>query len=477
MITFFIGILILVVGYIFYSRYTEKQFGIEEEQTPAKKNNDGVDYIPLSKNKNMLIHLLNIAGLGPILGAVQGILFGPVAFILIPLGCILMGGVHDYFSGMLSVRNNGAQITELIKKYLGTFSYKFFLIIVSVMLLLLASVFVYTSGDLMAERFFKQSDFSLSNPVVTTIYVVIAFYYIIAALFPIDKIIGRFYPLLGLLLLTGTGLVLIGFFFNGIYLENIDFTKINQHPDKIHILPFFFMTVSCGLLSGFHSTQATIVSRTLESEKHGRQVFHGMMCLESLIAMIWAAAAMHVYAICFVPDNLVGSVNVINSVADFFVFPALTFVVTIAVVVLPITSGDTALRGLRMILGDALNLNQKLIKNRLFIIIPITLFIMGIIFWAKSAAGSFSVVWRYFNFVNQLIAVPAFLVASVYLYKNKKNYFMTLIPGFFFIFITLFFILNSKIGFNINYNISKALSILVTLTALYLFYKCKLKKS
>ena len=182
MVTFIFGILILIIGYIFYSRYTEKQFGIEDIKTPAEKINDGVDFIPLSRNKNMLIHLLNIAGLGPILGAIQGILFGPVAFLLIPIGCILMGGVHDYFSGMLSVRNDGAQITELIKKYLGKSSYGFFIVVVSVMLLLLASVFVYTAGDLMAERFFNQSDFSLSNPIIISIYSVIAIYYILATL-------------------------------------------------------------------------------------------------------------------------------------------------------------------------------------------------------------------------------------------------------------------------------------------------------
>jgi len=476
MITFVVGILILFFGYIFYSKYVESQFGITDCDTPARRINDGVDYVPLGENKNMLIHLLNIAGLGPILGAIQGILFGPVAFILIPVGCILMGGVHDYFSGMLSVRNNGAQITELIKKYLGNIQYKFFIFIVAVMLLLLASVFVYTAGDLMAERFFNQSDFSLSNPIVISIYVAIALYYVLATLFPIDKIIGRFYPVFGLLLLTGTGLVLMGFFTHGIQLQNIDFTQINQHPLKQHIIPMFFMTVSCGLLSGFHSTQSTIISRTLETEKSGRRVFYGMMCLESLIAMIWAAGAMHVYSLNLVPENMIGTVNVINNIADVFVLPILTFVVTVAVVVLPITSGDTALRGLRMILGEAFSLSQKEIKNRLIIIIPIAILIVSIIFWAKTNDGSFTLVWRYFNFVNQLIAVPTFLYASVYLYKCGKNYLMTLLPGLFYIFITTFFILNSKIGFNLDYEISKLLAGFVVIISLIMMYKCKLVK-
>ncbi|MBQ4077958.1 carbon starvation protein A [bacterium] len=475
MTTFIFGLLILLFGYIFYSKYTESQFEITEENTPAKRINDGVDFIPLSDNKNMLIHLLNIAGLGPILGAIQGILFGPIAFILIPTGCIFMGAVHDYFSGMISVRNNGAQITELIKKYLGDNFYRCFIVIVSVMLLLLASVFVYTAGDLMAERFFKQSDFSLSNPIVLTIYFLIAAYYILATLFPIDKIIGRFYPFFGLLLLTGTALVLVGFFYKGVQIQNLDFINLNQHPLKMHILPMFFMTVSCGLLSGFHSTQATIISRTLKTEKEGRKVFYGMMCLESLIAMIWAAGAMHVYSLNLVPENIIGTANVINSIADAFVLPVLTFIVTIAVVVLPVTSGDTALRGLRMILGEAFKLNQSSIKNRLLIIVPISLIIIGIILWAKTNDGSFSLVWRYFNFANQLIAVPTFLYATVYLYKNKKNYFITLIPGAFYIFITLSFILNNKIGFNLSYNVSEITALVVTFISIVLLFKYKLK--
>ncbi|MBQ9245779.1 carbon starvation protein A [bacterium] len=476
MITFLLGILILIVGYILYSKYVEKQFGITENKTPALRINDGVDFVPLSNKKNMLIHLLNIAGLGPILGAIQGILFGPIAFILIPLGCIFMGGVHDYFSGMLSVRNDGAQITELIKKYLGTIYYKLFIIIVSVMLLLLASVFVYTAGDLTAERFFKQTDFSLNNPIVIALYSVIALYYICATLFPIDKIIGRFYPLFGLLLLTGTGLVLLGFFIKGIHLQNIDFANINNHPLKHHLLPMFFMTVSCGLLSGFHSTQSTIISRTINSEKEGKKVFYGMMCIESLIAMIWAAGAMHVYSLELVPNSMVGSVNVINTIADVFVLPILTFIVTVAVVVLPITSGDTALRGLRMILADAFNLNQTKIKNRLIIIIPIAIIIISIILWAKMNDGSFTLVWRYFNFVNQLIAIPTFLYATVYLYNSKKNFFITLIPGIFYFYITSTFILNSAIGFGLSYNNSQILGITLTIIFTLIFYFTKLKK-
>ncbi|MBR6162555.1 carbon starvation protein A [bacterium] len=476
MITFIVGLLILFFGWLFYSNYVEKQFGLTDEPTPAVKNSDGVDFIPLSEKRNMLIHLLNIAGMGPILGAIQGILFGPIAFILIPLGCVLMGGVHDYFAGMLSVRHNGAQITSLIKTYLGENCFRVFILIVSVMLILLTSVFVYTAGDLMAERFFHQTDFTLSNKIVIVIYSVIALYYVLATLFPIDKIIGRFYPFFGFLLLTGTALVFCGFFTHGINIHEIDFRAMNEHPMKLAIIPVFFMTVSCGLLSGFHSTQATIISRTISSQKEGKKVFYGMMCLESLIAMIWAAGCMHVYSLNLVPQNMIGTINVVNTVANTFVLPILTYVVTIAVVVLPITSGDTALRDLRMIIAEAINSDQKIIKNRLMIIIPIAVLVVGIVLWSKMGADSFSRIWRYFNFVNQLIAIPTFLYATVYLFKNKKNYFITLIPGLFYIYITMSFILSAKIGFGLNWTISNISAILLTLLSLFALWKYRLRE-
>ena len=475
MITFLIGISILILGYIFYSRYVEKQFSPDDRKTPAYASNDGVDFIPLSTPKNMLIHLLNIAGLGPILGVIQGILFGPIAFLLIPLGCIFMGGVHDYFAGMISERNNGAQITDLIQTYLGKTEFRIFLIAVSAMLLLLSGVFVYTSGDIMAQRFFNQNDFSLSNPVMLVIYAVIALYYIIAALFPIDKIIGKFYPLFAITLIAGSLLVVVGFFTKGVQLQEFNIHQINVHPGGLHLLPMFFMTISCGLLSGFHSTQSTIISRTIKSEFEGRKVFYGMMCLESLIAMIWAAATMHVYALKIVPDNLIGNATVINTIADTFVTPILAFIVSIAVVILPITSGDTALRALRMSIADAINLKQNAILNRLKIIVPIAILLLVSLYWAKINPDSFSLIWRYFNFANQLIAIPTFLYATIFLYKNKKNYFITLLPGLFYIFITMSFIFNAKIGFGLPYIISEWIGIIFAILGLFYIVK-KFKK-
>ena len=466
MITFVLGILILLVGYLSYSRFIEKTFAPDDRPTPAHKYRDNVDFIPMSKKRNALIHLLNIAGMGPIIGAIQGILFGPIAFILIPLGCIFAGGVHDYFAGMLSVRNDGAQITGLIDKYLGKKSFKVFMVIVAIMLLLLATVFVYTAGDLFAERFMGVTDFVITNPKVLTTYIVILSYFVIATLFPIDKIIGKFYPLLGLMLILGTGFILIGFIIKGVNLQNLNLSNFNIHPNKLPLIPMFFMTVSCGLLSGFHSTQATIISRTIDKEKDGRQIFCAMMYLESLIAIIWAAAAMDAYSTNLVPQNLIGTVNVVNIIANKFVPLNMAFLVTIAIIILPITSGDTALRGLRITIAEALHIEQKDISKRLAIVIPIVICVLGILFWAKINANSFSLIWRYFTFFNQLIAIPTLCCATIFLAKAKKNYLITLLPALFYVFITMSFIFSEKIGFNLPMKYAQIIGIIITITLL-----------
>ena len=470
MITFIIGLIILGVGYIFYSRYVEHVFAPDDRKTPAIELNDGVDYVPISKNRNALIHLLNIAGMGPIIGAVQGILFGPIAFILIPLGCILAGGVHDYFSGMLSMRNNGAQITGLIDKYLGKAAFRIFIVIVSIMLLLLATVFVYTAGDLFVERFFGIKEFVLTNPKVCVTYGVILLYFILATMFPIDKIIGRFYPILGLMLIIGTGMVFLGFIFKGVNLQNLNLYNYNLHSNNLPLIPMFFMTVSCGLLSGFHSTQATIISRTITTERDGRRTFFGMMCVESLIAIVWAAAAMDVYSLNLVPQNIIGTVNVVNIIANKFVPFNLAFLVTLAIIILPITSGDTALRGLRITIADALKLQQKKIVNRLIVIIPIIACVLGILYWAKTNAGSFGLIWRYFTFFNQLIAIPVLLCATIFLAKQKKNFYIALLPALFYVFITMSFIFSEKIGFNLPLRTSEIIGFVLTLlTSIYAY--------
>ncbi len=477
MITFIIGLLILSVGYFTYSKYVEKQFSPDGRPTPAYEINDGVDFVPLSTKRNQMIQLLSIAGMGPIVGVIQGILFGPIAFILIPLGCILMGGVHDYAAGMISMRNKGMQVTGLIQKYLGKNIYYIFFGIISIMMLLVAVVFVYTSGDLIAAKFFNVTDFSLNNKVIVYIYGIIIAYYLFSTMFSIDKIIGNVYPVLGFILIVGTLLLTVGFFVKGVNLQELDITHLNMHPKKLYLIPIFFMTVSCGLLSGFHSTQSTIIARTVKSEYEGRKVFYAMMCVESFIAMVWAAAAMSVYSLNLVPENLIGQVPAIQIITEHFVPSYLAFIVIIAIVVLPITTGDTSLRALRLTLSDSFKINQSKASGRFLISVPVFCAVIVLLYLVKSQSEGFALVWRYFMFVNQLIVLPTFFYATIYLYGNKKNYFITLLPGLLFVYIDMLFILNAKIGFNLSYGLSSIIAlILVGASIVFLSKKLKEKR-
>ena len=461
MITFLAGLVILFAGYFTYSKYVEKQFEPDDRPTPAYTINDGVDFVPLSTKRNQMIQLLSIAGMGPIIGVIQGILFGPIAFLLIPLGCILMGAVHDYAAGMISMRNNGMQVTGLIQKYLGKSWYYIFFGIIAIMMLLVAVVFVYTSGDLIASKFFHVSNFSLSNNTILYIYGAIIVYYMLSTMFSIDKIIGNLYPILGLILIIGTLLVVVGFFIKGVNLREIDFTHLNMHPKKLYLVPIFFMTISCGLLSGFHSTQSTIIARTVKHEKEGRKVFYAMMCVESFIAMVWAAASMTVYSLNIVPEKFIGQIPAIQIITEHFVPSYLAFIVIIAIVVLPITTGDTSLRALRLTLSDAFKIKQTKVTGRFLINIPVFCAVMFLLYLVKSQPDGFALVWRYFMFVNQLIVLPTFFYATIYLYKNKKNYFITLLPGLLFVYIDMLFILNAKIGFNLSYTLSSIIALIL----------------
>ena len=474
MITFFIGLLILLFGYIFYSKYIERQFGPDERNVPSKDLYNGVDYVPLSTTRNQLINLLNIAGMGPILAALQGIVFGPLFFIIVPLGCIFMGCVHDYFSGMISVRNKGLQITQITKKYFGNTFFNLFTVIVSIMSILWITVFIYAAGDLYLGKVLHQTDFTFNNPTAVITYIIVGTYFFVMALFPINKLMAKVYPYIGLLVLLGSVLLIVGYIINGIQLPELDFSKLNWHHKSLPWIPFFFMTVSCGLLSGSHATQTAIVARTLNNEYEGRKVFFKTMCFESLIVMTWAAGALFVYHNAIVPENMVGTVGVVDIVAKQFTPLNLSLIVVLAVLCLPFTSGDTALRALRMVVADALNLDQKPLKNRLLILVPSMISVFLCLFYAKVYSNQFSSLWQYVMLFNQLLVIPTFLIATIMLYKNKKNYLLTLIPGLFYIFITMSFIFNAKIGFNLSLPLSELLGIVVMITSLYaIIKKCK----
>lgn len=462
MITFIIGLLILIFGGIVYGKVCERIFAPDDRKTPAVRLNDGVDYVPMKKWKNSLIQLLNIAGTGPILGPIQGILFGPIAFLTIPIGCVIGGAFHDYMSGMISLRNDGAQMPSLIRKYLGKYTYIVYNIFVCLLMLLVGAVFIYTPGDLFVTQILK-ADNGIGNPIVWIVYGAIFVYYIIATLFPIDKIIGKIYPIFGAVLILSAIGVFIGLFIQGYPLDEIwNIGIANVHPQGLHFIPIFFVTVACGIVSGFHSTQSTLISRTMENEKEGRMTFYNMMIAEGFIAMIWAAAAMGVMKLGLAnaqtsPTDVVGIVakNLLGSIGG--------IIAIIGVIVLPVTSGDTALRSLRLMTADALHIDQSKRRNRLALSLVIFAVVAFLLIFSKMNSEGFNILWRYFAWANQTISVFAFAMIAIYMMSKKKPYILSLIPGMFYMFVISSFILNATIGFGLPWTISYIIAGILTI--------------
>ena len=464
MITFVVSILLLIVAYFTYGKFIEKIFApTDERATPAYKNNDGVDYVPMNKHKNALIQLLNIAGTGPIFGPIMGALFGPVAFLWIVLGSIFAGAVHDYLTGMISIRNKGAHIPELAGKFLGTISKHVVNIFALLLLLLVGTVFVTTPASLLSI---------LLNGKLT-VGIIIAFifaYYFLSTILPIDKIIGRFYPYFGAILLLGTLGVGVALLFSDYTIPELSLT--NMHPDNLPIFPILFFTITCGALSGFHATQSPIISRTTKKESEGRYVFYGMMIAEAVIAMIWAAAAMSLLD----GQTLNEFINtgtpsaVVNEVSMTLLGAIGGTLAVLGAIVLPITSGDTAFRAARSIIADYLKIDQKKMKKRLMIAIPL---------FAASALLTqidFNLLWRYFSWANQATAAIALWIATMYLFIKGKNYVVSLIPALFMTYMVFVYILNEKIGFNLDLNISFIVGLLLTVVLTVMFFK-KAKKN
>ena len=461
MITFIIGLVILIVGAAIYGAFCERMMNPNAAaQTPAIAKKDGVDFVPMNKWKNCLIELLNIAGTGPVLGPIQGILFGPIAFLTIPIGCVLGGAFHDYMSGMISIRNGGEQMPALVKRFLGKGVYSVYNIFICLLMLLVGVVFTYTPGDLLVGQIIG-GDVSTLNTTVIIVYAVILAYYLIATLLPIDKIIGRVYPIFGAILLLSAVGIFIGLFINDYKLFEIWETGVvDVHPLGEHFIPMFFVTVACGITSGFHSTQATIIARSVTNEKHGRLIYYNTMIAEGFIAMSWAAATMGAINLALasqmdpvkIPALLVGIIakNMLGDVGG--------MIAVLGVIVLAITSGDTALRSLRLMVGDALHIDNKKRSNVLILALIIFATVAGVLYFAKTNASGFAILWRYFSWANETIAVFAFAMISVYMIKNNLPYLMAIIPGTFYMYIISTYILHAPIGFGLSYTISYILA-------------------
>lgn len=472
MTLFIIGLIILLGGGYFYSKYVESQLEPDDRETPAVKKADGVDFVVMSKTKNWLINLLNIAGTGPILGPIQGILFGPIAFIAIPIGCVIAGAVHDFMTGFISMRNGGSQVPKLVGKYLGGGVRVFYNVVIAILLLLTGVVFVYTPGDLIAKFVLGKDP---EGAVIWIIYAVIFAYYILSTVMPIDKVIGRIYPIFGAFLIISAIGVLIGIFTKGGgHLAFEGQGLLAEHPGGQKFIPVFFITVACGILSGFHGSQVTLVSRTVKSEKEARMTFYSTMIAEGFIAMIWAAGAMVLFSSGESALDTPGTIMVGN-ISKYFMGNVGGLLAIIGVIALPITSGDTAFRSLRLIIAEEMNIDQRNASKRAILAAVLFIPAAGILYFAKTNPGGFSILWRYFGFTNQFVAIFALAVATVYLIYNNKNYLITLIPGAFYCFVVFSFIINADpIGLRQPYTI--AYPVAAVITVLYIVCVLQLGK-
>ena len=461
MATFLIGLVILFGGAAVYGRFCEKIFGPDGRETPAFSKQDGVDYVPMKQWKNCLINLLNIAGTGPIIGPIQGILFGPIAFITIPIGNIIGGAMHDYFSGMICLRDGGTQMPDMIRKYTTKGVYWVYQVFCCLLLLLVGAVFIYTPGDIAAKQVFG-FDGAATSVSTWVIYGVIFAYYLIATVFPIDKIIGKIYPIFGAILLFSAVGVFAGIFIKGYPLVNLWDTwntanyAFGDYFGENHFIPIFFITVACGILSGFHSTQTAIVSRTVGSEKEGRNTFYNMMVLEGFIAMVWAAGAMGVYALGLQEGNPSLATDTIGIISRDLLGSVGGIIALLGVIVLPVTSGDTALRALRLTVADSFHIDQSSGAKRIGLSAVIFALVAVILVFAKMSPSGFNTLWRYFAWSNQTLSLFAFAAISVWLFENKKGQWVwiPLIPAVFYAFVTFTYLCNAKIGFNLPWGVS-----------------------
>ncbi len=473
MITFLVCIAVLLLGYFFYSRFIEKiEQADPSRQTPAYRLNDGVDYVPMPWWRVFLIQFLNIAGLGPIFGAVSGAMWGPVAFLWIVLGSVLAGAVHDYFSGMLSIRHSGLSITEIIGIYLGKEVKQVMRIFTVVLMVLVGAVFITGPAKIMAGL--------TPETLPMTFWVwVIFIYYVLATMLPIDKIIGRLYPVFGFALLFMALGLIIALFAKGIHIPELspaNFRNFHTDSDKFPVFPMMFITIACGAISGFHATQSPLMARCITNERLGRRVFYGAMITEGIVAMIWAAIGMSFYGgvhelNVMMTEQQGNAAYLVNEISHSLLGKFGAVLALLGVVAAPITSGDTAFRSARLIVADFLNYRQGPIKNRIFISVP--LFAAG--FFLTQI--NFDIIWRYFAWSNQTLAAVVLWTITVYLAQNRKLFWVTLIPAVFMTAVVTTYLLIAPEGFSLSPAVSYYSGIFIALAVLtaFLLYLKKIR--
>ena len=431
MISFFICLALLIGGYFIYGKVVENTFAPDDRETPAVRINDGVDYVVMPQWKLFLVQLLNIAGLGPIFGALTGALWGPVVFLWITFGTIFAGAVHDYFSGMLSERNEGASISEITGIYLGGVMKNVMRVFSVVLLVMVGTVFAVGPAGLI-QLLFKNAGITnfLSNKLFWL--VVILVYYFIATFISIDKIIGKIYPVFGICLIIMAIGVAFGVLTNSEYvIPEIWSNFTNMHPKGTPIWSFMFITVACGAISGFHATQSPLMARCMKSEKQGRSVFYGAMVTEGVIALIWAAAGCSIYEGATLLEMGAGGPTTVYDICSKTMGSVGMILAMLGVIACPITSGDTAFRSARLVLADWFHIDQKAFSKRLMLCIPVLG--VGAVLGIGNALGKidYNVIWRYFSWTNQTLAMIVLWAASMFLFKEKKNYWITAVPATF----------------------------------------------
>ena len=465
MISFFICLFLLIGGFFVYGKFAEKVFGSDDRRTPAIAMEDGADYVPMGTARIFLIQLLNIAGLGPIFGALAGAAWGPSVFLWITLGTILGGGVHDYMIGMMSMRHKGASVSELTGMYLGN-GMKQVMRVFSVVLLVLVGVSFSTGpANLLAMLTPEVLDMNFW-------LIVVLVYYFFATFVPIDKLIGKIYPIFGICLIVmalGVGGMIL---FSGNYTIP-EITLQNLHPNGTPIWPVMFISVACGAISGFHATQSPLMARCMRSEKSGRNVFYGAMVAEGIIALIWAAAGAAFYN---GTGGLLtalgqGQASVVYEICFTLLGPIGAVIAMIGVIACPISSADTAYRSARLTLADWFNFDQKPIRNRLILTVPL----LGV--GAFLTQIDVQIIWRYFSWSNQTLAMIALWAASVYLLKRGRAYLVTALPATFMSAVSCTYILMAEEGMRLSTSVAYPIGILFAAGCLGMFtYSCIMKK-
>lgn len=472
MISFISCLIALIAGYFVYGKFIEKMFGVDPDRpTPAYTKEDGVDFIPLPSWKIFMIQFLNIAGLGPIFGAIMGAKFGTASYIWIVLGSIFAGAVHDYLSGMLSLRSGGESLPEIVGRYLGINLKQFMRVFTVLLMVLVGAVFVAGPAGLLAKLTPDHLDMTFWATVVFI-------YYILATMLPVDKIIGKIYPVFAVALIFMAVGILVMLIWNHPDLPEFTDGLENTHPQDLPIFPMMFVSIACGAISGFHATQSPLMARCMKNEKYGRPVFYGAMITEGIVALVWAAAATYFFhSEAGVDLFAAGSGNdnasiIVDSITKEWLGTVGGLLALLGVIAAPITSGDTAFRSARLIVADFLHMDQKPIKKRLLICIP--LFVVGFLLLQVD----FSIIWRYFAWCNQTLAVFTLWALTVYLAQERKMYIVTLVPALFMTAVCSTYILIAPEGLGLGVGLSQILGIVVTcvLFVFFLIWKRRLMK-